>query len=238
ERPRDWGGDHFVKLVPFWQLQLYFAVAGKGNQWYNPDFYGDIYIQAIDDTVTKDKEDSYYQLAFVKRACDVAKLDLTDFFAQSRMLHPIDLWVDDYTCAQMTITSDDIEAIKQYASKYPKPTTPVLHYLTANSVEQYRKQLPLSGEKGKGYTLCKGEGAKKVVDGNINATIKGDYLLVDNSAWKNAVAFETYANDKLVKVAFVGAGSNDLASTVVHLPEGYTTVKAVGFDGTRLAVID
>lgn len=238
ERPRDWGGDHFVKLVPFWQLQLYFAVAGKGNQWYNPDFYGDIYIQAIDDTVTKDKEDSYYQLAFVKRACDVAKLDLTDFFVQSRMLHPVDLWVDDYTCAQMTITPADIEAIKQYASKYPKPTTPVLHYLTANSVEQYRKQLPLSGKRGKGYTLCKGEGAKKVVDGNINATIKGDYLLVDNSTWKNAVAFETYANDKLVKVAFVGAGSNDLASTVVHLPEGYTTVKAVGFDGTRLAVID
>lgn len=216
---RDWGGDHFVKLVPFWQLQLYFVVAGDGQKWEQKDFYGDIFIQAIDEKGTEDKPDSFYQLAFIKRACDVAKLDLTDFFEQSGMLIPVDLWVDDYTCAQMTITEKDIKEVKTYASKYAKPVTPVLHYLTANSVEAYKKMLPLEGAKGKGFV----QEDKKIV--------------VNNDAWKNAVAFESYAGDRLVKVAFVGAGSIDASTTTVHMPQGTTSVKAVGSDGTRKEVI-
>lgn len=219
QRPRDWGGDHFVKLVPFWQLQLYFAVAGEGKAWGNKDFYGDIFIQAIDDKTSSGVQDSYYQLAFIKRACDITKLDLTDFFEQSGMLIPIDLWVDDYTCAQMTITDADIKKVKEYAAKYSKPTTPVLHYITANSVEAYKNNLPLKGEKGKGYTK------------------EEQKIVINNNNWQNAVAFETYAGDKLIKVAFVGAGSIDASQTIVHTPDGTTTVKAVGADGTKIEVI-
>ncbi len=219
ERPRDWGGDHFVKLVPLWQLQLYFAVAGKGNDWGNPDFYGDIFIKAIDEPVVKDRPDSYYQLTFMKRACDAAKLDLTDFFEQACMLYPIDLWVDDYTCAQMTITENDIKEVKRYASKYKKPATPVLHYITANSVDVYGKKLPLGGITGKGFSR------------------EENKLIVDNAVWQNAVAFETYIGDKLVKVAFMGAGSDDVKTTTVHTPEGTTSVKAVGWDGARKEVL-
>ncbi len=219
ERPRDWGGDHFVKLVPLWQLQLYFAVAGEGNEWGNPDFYGDIFIKAIDAPVEREREASYYQLKFMKNACDAAQLDLTEFFEFSRMLYPIDLWVDDYTCSQMTITENDIKELKTYASRYKKPSTPVLHYITANSVEVYKNKLSLSGEKGVGFIQDEAK------------------ISIDNNAWKNAVAFETYQGDKLVKVAFVGAGSNDAKTTIVHTPEGTTSVKAVGWDGTRIDVI-
>lgn len=218
KRPRDWGGDHFVKLVPLWQLQLYFAVAGESKEWGNKDFYGDVFIQSIDDKVSSGQPDNYYQLAFIKRACDASKLDLTDFFEQSGMLIPIDLWVDDYTCAQMTITDEMIKEVKAYASKYKKPETPVLHYITANSVESYKNKLSVAGERGKGFT----KEEKKIV--------------VNNSDWRNAVAFETYAGDKLIKVAFVGAGSMDASQTIVHTPEGTTSVKAVGSDGGRVEV--
>lgn len=219
QRPRDWGGDHFVKLVPLWQLQLYFHVAGKGNSWENKNFYGDIFTKAINAPATAAKQDAYYQLEFIKNACDASKLDLTDFFEQSGMLIPIDLWVDDYTCAQMTITAADIAAVKQYASKYKKPSTPVLHYITANSTSVYKNRLPLNGIEGSGFEK------------------KEDKIIVQNSAWKNAVAFETYAGDKLVKIAFVGAGSNDVSSTTVHTPKGTTQVKAVGWDGKRINVL-
>lgn len=219
QRPRDWGGDHFVKLVPLWQLQLYFNVAGKGNSWENKNFYGDIFTKAINAPATATKQDAYYQLEFIKNACDASKLDLTDFFEQSGMLIPIDLWVDDYTCAQMTITAADIAAVKQYASKYKKPYTPVLHYITANSTSIYKNRLPLNGIEGSGFEK------------------REDKIIVQNSAWKNAVAFETYAGDKLVKIAFVGAGSNDVSSTTVHTPKGTTQVKAVGWDGKRINVL-
>lgn len=66
--------DHFVKLAPLWQLELYFKVAGKGN----PDFYPDIFYKAIK-MDTRGKKDGELQLAFMKNACDAARQDLTDF---------------------------------------------------------------------------------------------------------------------------------------------------------------
>lgn len=219
ERPRDWGGDHFVKLVPLWQLQLYFAKVGEGSSWGNKNFYGDIFNKAIDDTLTQASQESYYQLQFIKNACDVAKMDLTDFFEKSGILAPIDLIVDDYTVGRMKITSTDIDAIKKHASRYLKPNTPVLHYLTANSIQVYRKQLPLSGTKGRGFSKQDGK------------------IVINNEDWKNAVAFETYEGERLIKVAFVGAGSEDATKTTVHIPDGFTSVKAVGWDGKRIDLL-
>lgn len=119
----------------------------------------------------------------------------------------------------MKITEEDIQKMKSYASKYPKPTTPVLHYLTANSIDIYREQLPVAGVQGRGFEKLEGK------------------LIVDNTQWKNAVVFETYVGDKLVKVAFRGAGTNDIETTTVRTPEGTTAVKAVGRDGGRIDVI-
>ncbi len=219
ERPRDWGGDHFVKLIPLWQLQLYFAVAGEGQGWGNADFYGDVFIKAIDNPVTKAEQHSYYQLEFIKNACDVSKLDLTDFFEHSGMLAPIDLIVDDYTVGRMKITTEDIQQIKLYASKYPKPNTPVLHYLTANSVDIYKNQEAVSGIKNTGFERLENK------------------IIINHELWKNAVAFETYIGDKLAKIAFCGAGSTEVKTTTVHTPEGTTSVKAVGWDGKRIDVL-
>lgn len=214
---RDWGGDHFVKLVPLWQLQLYHVVAGKGNSWYQPDFYADIYIRAIDNEM-EPKDAAEAQLNFVKQACDATQTDLTDFFEKSGILAPIDLWVDDYTCSQMTITASDVENVKKYASKYKKPATPVIHYITANSVDYYKNKLRLKGALNKGIT--KGENT----------------LTIDHSVWQNAVAFETYKGQELIKISFGGAGSHENTSTLVRFPKGSTRVEAVAWDGTRQVV--
>ncbi len=216
-RPRDWGGDHFVKLVPLWQLQLYYALAGEGNSWYHPDFYADIFIKAIQKD-GKPANDAEAQLHFIRTACDVTQTDLTDFFTYSGMLLPIDKWVDDYTCAQMTITESDIAAVKQYASKYKKQETPAMHYITANSIDYYKNKLPVAGKFNEGIEL------------------KDKYLIVDHHIWKNVVAFETYENNQLVKIAFAGAGSNDNQSTLVRYPDNATRVEAVAWDGKRSLV--
>lgn len=76
--------DHFVKLAPLWQLELYFKVAGKGN----PDFYPDIFYKAIK-MDTRGKKDGELQLAFMKNACDAARQDLTDFSGKRACSNPL-----------------------------------------------------------------------------------------------------------------------------------------------------
>lgn len=84
--------DVFNRLVPFWQLQLYFD--GEGN---NPDFYPDLFEafrQQIEgernsrgergarsnDWGARGANPATYQLNFIKTACEISKTDLTDFF--------------------------------------------------------------------------------------------------------------------------------------------------------------
>ncbi|QQD11711.1 M60 family metallopeptidase [Sphingobacterium sp. UDSM-2020] len=220
ENDRGFAGDHFGTLVPLWQLQLYMAVVGEGEKWGNKDFYADIFMKAINDPIIDAKENSYYQLSFIKNACDAAKLDLTDFFEHSGMLTTMDMMVDDYTPGRMTITEMDVREVKSYASQYNKPTTPVMHYLTANSIDIFKGKQPVRGTKNSGIEKQIGK------------------IVIDNTKWENAVAFETYAGEKLLKVAFRGAGSvDDIKTTVVQTPEGYTRVVAVGWDGQRIEVI-
>lgn len=86
-------GDVFNRVVPFWQLQLYFAGIGK-----NPDFYPDLF-EAFRQQGEASREEgrsprraggwgdrgnnpAQHQLNFVKTACEVSKTDLTDFFDQ------------------------------------------------------------------------------------------------------------------------------------------------------------
>lgn len=205
--------DHFVKLTPLWQLELYFKVAGRGN----PDFYPDIFHRAIK-MDTKGKKDGELQLAFMKNACDVARLDLTDFFRITGMLKPIDQELDDYTCARMTITEADCNKLIAYARKYKKPESPVIYYISANSVEAYKNCLPVQGVYNQGVTEQNGR------------------RVISHDVWKNAAVFETYRDRKMVRITMVGTDSKDNSSTTVPYPEGSTRIEAVSWNGERTLV--
>jgi hypothetical protein len=56
--------------------------------------------------------------------------------------------------------------------------------------------------------------------------------------WANAVAFEVYKGDKLVRICLRGLNQKDNASTDVILPAGATTVMAVSWDGKRYIIYD
>ena len=200
--------DHFVKLAPLWQLELYFKVAGKGN----PDFYPDIFYKAIK-MDTAGKKDGELQLAFMKNACDVSKQDLTDFFRKTGMLKPIDQELDDYTCARMTITEADCRNLVAYARKYKKPDSPVIYYISVNSVEAYKNRLAVRGSYNQGITE------------------QGNRRIISHDVWKNVVVFETYKDNELVRATMVGTDSKDNSSTTVAYPEGATRIEAVSWDG-------
>lgn len=211
ERPMVY--DHFVKLCPLWQLDMYFRLAGKGN----PDFYPDIFQLAIKADPSGKKEGDW-QLAFMKNACDVSKQDLSDFFVKCGMLKPIDQELDDYSCARMTITEAQCKNLISYAKKYKKPESPVIYYISANSVNTFKDRLPVKGTPNQGITE------------------KGNQRIISHDVWKNAVVFETYKGNELVRITMVGTDSKDNSSTTVVYPEGSNRIEAVSWDGKRTLV--
>lgn len=129
--------DVWVKLVPFWQLKLYMIdILGKNN------FYKYIYeqLRLQPNVNTNEMTDGYYQLNFVKLACESARLDLTDFFEAWGFLTPINRTVTDYSTAQFTITRQQIDQTKaEIASKnYPKPNHNNIYDIKDDNLSNYR----------------------------------------------------------------------------------------------------
>lgn len=117
--------DVFRRLVPFWQLQLYFASEKGGYK----DFYPDLYesLRQTEDIEPAWKEGIHnlteYQLNFVKKACQVSKTDLTDFFEKWGFFYVGSFDIDDYGAFTYTLTQAQVDACKAEiaAMKLPKP---------------------------------------------------------------------------------------------------------------------
>ncbi|TDN97126.1 M60 family metallopeptidase [Sunxiuqinia elliptica] len=125
----------FVKLVPFWQLKLYLLDAlGKD------DFYKDLYEYMRNQDYSQATNDGFYQLDFVRAACRIANLDLTQFFKAWGFLEPVDITVKDYATKQFTITQNEIDDLKAEiaAKNYPKPEHSNIFEITDNNVSNYR----------------------------------------------------------------------------------------------------
>ena len=112
--------DVFDRLVPFWQLQLYFSRNGM------PAFYADVMEEMRRRPDAGSGNDSIRnQFEFVKICCDVAKLDLTEFFGKWGFFWVGEITVDDYRKYRFNITQQMVDETKSYVAgkNYPKPTT-------------------------------------------------------------------------------------------------------------------
>jgi hypothetical protein len=108
----------FDRLVPFWQLHLYFTRHGK------PDFYADVMEEMRRRPDAGRGDDSIgNQFQFIKICCDVGQLDLTDFFQQWGFFWVGELTVKDYRTYRYQITEEMVEETKSYIAKkgYAKP---------------------------------------------------------------------------------------------------------------------
>lgn len=124
--------DVFYKLVPFWQLKLYFQDA-QGMA----DFYKDVY-----DAVRVNPNPSTQgqcQIEFVKIICEIAKLDLTDFFDKWGFLTPINMEIDDYGKSQFVVTQAMIDACKTSIKEknYPKPSHDNIYDITDATINDF-----------------------------------------------------------------------------------------------------
>jgi len=112
----------FDRLVPFWQLHLYFQRHGQ------PDFYADVMEEMRRRPDAGRGDDSIRnQFQFIRICCDVAKLDLTDFFEQWGFFWTGKLTVKDYRTYHFDITQRMVDETKAYIAgkHYPKPATDI-----------------------------------------------------------------------------------------------------------------
>jgi len=109
----------FDRLVPFWQLHLYSSRNGR------PDFYADVMEQMRRRPDAGRGDDSIRnQFEFVKICCDVAELDLTDFFYKWGFFRVGEISVKDYGDYHYTITQQMVDDTRSYVAEknYEKPT--------------------------------------------------------------------------------------------------------------------
>jgi hypothetical protein len=115
--------NHIPKVVPFWQLYLYFVhILGQEH------FYHDLYehFRVTPDIDQSAAGDNYYgllQLDFVRQVCRIGQRNLTDFFETWGFLRPVDTTIDDYGNKRVIITAAQIASLKNEveAMGYPKP---------------------------------------------------------------------------------------------------------------------
>lgn len=111
-------GDVFNRLVPFWQLHLYFTKHG------HPDFYGDVMEYLRTNTEDYQRNDTIkYQFDFIKACCTVTKTDLTDFFEKWGFFWTGEIKLNDYANYHFNITPKMVDDTKKWISQqgYKKP---------------------------------------------------------------------------------------------------------------------
>ena len=205
----------FVRLCPFWQLQVYNVLAEMGR----PDFYAQM-SEIVRKTDEKGVSVGELQMNFVKNSCDVMKKDMTSFFINCGMLRPVDGEISDYGGERpIQITQKMVDDVIQHASQYDAPESPVSYYITMNSVDAFKNRLSVKGREGKGVEMI------------------GNKCNISHKEWGNVVVFEAYEGDKLRCITMVGTGTEDNTSTTALIPKGCDRFVAVAWDGKRTNVI-
>ncbi|MCH5181292.1 MAG: M60 family metallopeptidase [Prevotellaceae bacterium] len=116
---RDIGMTHRM----YYQLWLYYHLAG-----HKKDFYPTLFaLLRQDPIVLRNGHNTESALKFVRKVCQAANEDLTDFFEFWGFFKPIEnLYIGDYTSYTVTYTQEDIDAVKAEIAKYPKKNTQIL----------------------------------------------------------------------------------------------------------------
>ena len=122
--------DVFSRTRMYFQLYLYFHAAGKDTTFYprlfeelrhDPLYQGDIIGYNSDGYKiynTRGKED---QLKFAEKCCEVAQMDLSEFFEAWGFFVPMDsILVGDYGDYYITMTAEEVEASRQKMLQYEK----------------------------------------------------------------------------------------------------------------------
>ena len=111
----------FSQMRMYWQLYLYYHLAQK-----NTSFYPTLFKTLREDPLTLFSSNTGC-LKFVRKVCEVAQEDLTDFFRFWGFFEPLSNYtVNDYGTYSLTVLQSDIDKTLAEISKYPTKNREIL----------------------------------------------------------------------------------------------------------------
>ena len=124
------------QLRMYHQLYLYYHQAQK-----NTSFYPELFKALREDPLDVWGDPYNSSLKFVRKVCETAQEDLTEFFTAWGFFEPFnDLFIEDYGAHTMTVKQEDIDRTLAEISKYPKKNRTILfiedraEYLLTNDI--------------------------------------------------------------------------------------------------------
>ena len=110
------------QLRMYYQLYLYYHQAQK-----NTSFYPNLFTELRKDPLTVWGNSNNSSLKFVRKVCEVAQEDLTDFFTAYGFFEPMsNVPIEDYGAHTMTVRQSDINKTLEEIAKYPKKNREIL----------------------------------------------------------------------------------------------------------------
>ncbi|MDR0939233.1 MAG: M60 family metallopeptidase [Mediterranea sp.] len=128
--------EYNLKLVPFWQLHLYLDEA-LGLEYYKQLYE---YYRTHDAVADLNAGSGKLQLEFVRQTCNIAQLNLVDFFTQWGFLRPTSTNVyDNGSTYTLIVTQEEIDALvaEIVAAGYPTPDKDVTT-ITDSNVDTFK----------------------------------------------------------------------------------------------------
>lgn len=157
----------FCKLPVFWQVHIYGKEVLGGTY---VDFYKDLH-ERIRIEIPQETN-GMHQLNFVRMCCELLERDMTDYFEDMGFLIPIDESIGDYDDAQMTITQEEIDALKEEIKVHNYPSCGAITYLKDSNTDLFKNPT-------------------NVIAGTVS--VNGQTVrFID---WSGAVGYEVYVGD-------------------------------------------
>lgn len=218
-RPHALCGDVFARLVPFWQLELYFGQVKGNTPALRSDkggFYPELFEYCRQESVYEGMDNGQAQLEFVFAASKAAKTNLLDFFEKWGFLTPVDTLITDYGTERLLVTQAQVDQIRRRveALGYPEPEQPI-HYISDNTVELFKKREAIIESANPKHSIRVNDDIK-VDDPETGYVVSHTVVGFHFREWKNVVAYEVY--DPAGKLIFVNSANIDPN----HNPESET----------------
>ena len=171
--------DHFVALVPLWQMVLYTMGDAAG---YAPDAFPGMYTDMRQNYSTYNAlTNAEKRLNFFKVFCEQAQLNFIPFFEKANMFEPLDnVFIDDYSSGYMTITQSQLDEVKATVEAYNYEEVPTsLVYMNNYNYKRFRDKVAINPNNLPVNTGC------------TSTTLNGHTVIkVDNYVWEGAVGYE------------------------------------------------